>query len=24
VKGVPTEWNPMGIYVNNITIHEGR
>ena len=24
VKGVPTEWNPMGLYVNNITIHEGR
>lgn len=24
VKDVPTEWNPMGLYVNNITIHEGR
>jgi hypothetical protein len=24
VKGVPTEWNPMGLYVNNITTHEGR
>ncbi len=24
VKGTQTEWNPMGLYVNNITIHEGK
>lgn len=24
VKGIQTEWNPMGLYVNSITIHEGR
>lgn len=24
VKGIQTDWNPMGLYVNNITIHEGR
>lgn len=24
VRGVQTEWNPMGLYVNSITIHEGR
>lgn len=24
VKGVQTDWNPLGLYVNNITIHEGR
>jgi hypothetical protein len=24
VKGIQTEWNPMGLYVNSITTHEGR
>jgi hypothetical protein len=24
VKGEQTEWNPVGLYVNNITTHEGR
>ncbi len=24
VKGIQTEWNPIGLYINNIIIHEGR
>ena len=24
VQGMQTEWNPMGLYVNNLTIHEGK
>lgn len=24
VEGEKTEWNPMGLYVNSITVHEGR
>lgn len=24
VKGAQTEWNPMGLYVNSLTMHEGK
>lgn len=24
VKGAKTEWNPMGLYVNSLTMHEGK
>lgn len=24
VKGSPTEWNPMGLYINGATVHEGK